>query len=977
MAQSLNEPLIQATALTVLGFTYSSSSQYAKAVSSYEQGLSVLQGREDQQDRTMKAALFTGLALNYVLVGEQKRGFSYFEKALTLKRELKDPGGEAQVLTAMGATYLQVGQSEKALEFDNRALAIARSVRDKTIEAMALGALGGAYRELGQNEKALECFNQELNLRQADGNESSISVSLNRIAGVYLNMADTVNAYKYFKQALQIKRDSSTLNNLGQLYAILGEFEQARSCYDEALSLTQADDDRIGQAATLSNIGALYLDLGEPQNAIDYYNRALPLMQAMNNPSGEASIVGLIGTALLGAGRKEEALTHYNRALQLSRGADRFGEVNALIQIGNTYSELGRKTQALNQYNLAMPIARTINDRLAIATIINNSGDIYRSTGQLKKALDSYEQALVIVREVGDRIKEVSTLGNIATTQKEMGDLAGSRTSIESALVVVELLRTKIGSQDLRSSFFAKEHSYYEFEIDLLMDLHKRSPAERLDLAALQIAERSRARSLYELLVESHANIRQGVDSQLLGRERSLQLQINAKEFARLRISRIPNTGEQATILAKETDALINELRQVDGQIRQSSPRYAELTQFKPLDVKEVQAQLDSETLLLEYSLGTPHSYLWVVSQTGLKSFALPAAKEINQAAQRFIEVLHGSTDFYSSDEPQAQTDNIVANAWRLSTLLLGPVASQLGEKRLVIVADDILQAVPFAALPDISVGKPGAANLQPLILRHEIVSAPSLSTLATLHTETNENKSWSKELFVLADPVFYGDDERMKPTAQNERKQQSSPVKIKRNGKQLERLKGSRTEAEGIRSLLPAIKVTTAMDFDASRSFLSSVDLGQYRYVHFATHGLIDTRRPELTSIVLSLVDETGAPQDGFYRAHEVYNLRLGADLVVLSACDTGSGKIVKGEGLIGLTRGFMYAGAKRVMVSLWAITDESTPDLMVSFYKKIILEGKRPAEALRAAQIEMWKGDKWKAPHYWAGFVLQGEWR
>jgi len=197
------------------------------------------------------------------------------------------------------------------------------------------------------------------------------------------------------------------------------------------------------------------------------------------------------------------------------------------------------------------------------------------------------------------------------------------------------------------------------------------------------------------------------------------------------------------------------------------------------------------------------------------------------------------------------------------------------------------------------------------------------------------------------------------------------------RDGEQLARLAYSRTEAEAITGLLPGDRVKKVLDFDANRALVNSGELSQYRYVHFATHGLLDSKHPELTSIVLSLVDQNGNPEDGFFRAHEVYNLNLPAELVVLSACETGLGKEVRGEGLIGLTRGFMYAGAPRVIVSMWSVNDESTSQLMSTFYRGMLKEGKRASEALRAAQLEMLKQPRWQAPRYWAPFVLQGEWR
>ncbi len=186
-----------------------------------------------------------------------------------------------------------------------------------------------------------------------------------------------------------------------------------------------------------------------------------------------------------------------------------------------------------------------------------------------------------------------------------------------------------------------------------------------------------------------------------------------------------------------------------------------------------------------------------------------------------------------------------------------------------------------------------------------------------------------------------------------------------------------TRQEAEQIFAIAPNAANLKAIDFKANYATATSGELGQYRYLHFATHGLLDSERPGLSALVLSLVDEQGKPQDGFLRAKDIYNLSLPAELVVLSACQTGLGQEIKGEGLVGITRGFMYAGAARVVVSLWSVNDKATAELMTKFYQKMLKEGQSPAAALRAAQVEMWKQKQWQSPFYWAAFVMQGEWK
>jgi CHAT domain-containing protein len=300
------------------------------------------------------------------------------------------------------------------------------------------------------------------------------------------------------------------------------------------------------------------------------------------------------------------------------------------------------------------------------------------------------------------------------------------------------------------------------------------------------------------------------------------------------------------------------------------------------------------------------------------------------------------------------------------------------------VVAPGALQYVPFASLP--------WTDATVLLSKFEIVSAPSASVIATVRRETKLRPPAAKVAAVFADPVFERSDPRVVlalegpvpavPVASPDTGPAAPLEHALRGlrairGSVLSRLPFSRREAEVIAALAPAGRALTATGFDASREAATSPRLSEYRIVHFATHAVLNTRRPELSGVVLSLVDRAGRSQDGFLRLHDVYNLSLGADLVVLSGCQTALGKDLRGEGLLGLTRGFMYAGAPAVLASLWQVDDESTAELMKRFYRAMLKERRPPAEALRTAQLEMMGNPRWSAPFHWAGFVLQGEWQ
>jgi CHAT domain-containing protein len=304
--------------------------------------------------------------------------------------------------------------------------------------------------------------------------------------------------------------------------------------------------------------------------------------------------------------------------------------------------------------------------------------------------------------------------------------------------------------------------------------------------------------------------------------------------------------------------------------------------------------------------------------------------------------------------------------------MLLAPVAAGLGNKRLLVVSEGALQFLPFTSLLD-------PRSLQPLLAEHEVVNLPSASTLSVLRRELVGRKPAPRAMAVLADPVFRADDPRI---AGRNGEAGGLPQEIQRSAgesglQDLVRLRGSRREAEWISSLAPAGSSLQALDFRASRATATSGELGRYRMLHFATHALLNSQHPELSGLVLSLVDERGRPQNGYLQAHEIYNLKLNADLVVLSACQTALGQDVRSEGVIGITRGFMYAGVPRVVASLWRVSDQATGELMRRFYEGMLARKLPPAAALRQAQLALSKDPDYAHPYYWAGFTLQGEWK
>jgi len=584
------------------------------------------------------------------------------------------------------------------------------------------------------------------------------------------------------------------------------------------------------------------------------------------------------------------------------------------------------------------------------------------------------------------------------------------------ALKTVETIRAgSLRADESRSTFLATTKDVYDEASSALAEMAlMNSPAGgSLNGAALnyaaesfKVTEESRARSLLDMLGEVNAQITEGVPPDLLKRKQDNLERQQAIAEELTGISLAPDQKQKPSQLEDELDKLETESDDIENQIRTASPRYAALTATQPLTLAEVQQKvLDDKTALLEYSLGADRSYLFAVTPTTVALFRLPARAEVDRLAtdfrgqlippklQRRIVGIDVAADpqrgLGLAQGPSENLAAFVAASNALYKTVVEPAAAVFGDQRLLVVADGALNYVPFEALVKTTDGA-DYASLSYLIKTNEVVYSPSASVIAAIRGQGN--RSAGRNLLVVADPVFSWNDPRVRgsalPGAADVRGiglglesavSDVSGEATPGEGFHLARLAGTRAEADEIAKIARGggSQADLWVDLNASEDNVRSRDVTNYRVVHVATHGLLDAERPQFTGVVLSLVgNKTG---DGFLRTDEIFNLKLGSPLVMLSACETGLGKEKRGEGVIGLTRAFMYAGAPTVGVSLWSVADKSTADLMTDFYKRLLsARSPEPASsAMRNAQLTMIAGKKYSAPFYWAPFVLVGEWR
>lgn len=962
-----------------------------------------------------------------------ERAVALFQEALTLWQTTKNRAEEARTLNEIGLLFDELGKKPEALEVYGQALTIWRETGNDQGQAEVLANSGKVLDDIGQKQKAIENYELALPLFRKVGDKTGEAITINNLGKVYNNLGEKVKALEYYTQALEALQQLGELQtvaavsiNLGVMYRSVGEFQKSLESYNRALAILENTKGSRPKAFALDAKGYLFDALGDKEKAFEYYEDALGMWKAIGNKQGEGVTLAHIGNYYASQGLTAQALDTYQQALALSEGAkDRKWIMFVLNFIGQALLQEQKPQEAARYHEQALEIARNLQDINLQAFSLNRLGQASLAQGDVEKALKSFQFALELSQRVGDGAEQADVLFGLAKVNIRQGKLEDARTRLEQVISLVETTRAQL-TQEFRTSYFGKSQPYYRLYIDVLMQLHKTNPTAGYDRQAFQVGEQSRARSLLELLSESGVNIREGADPKLVAQETELRQRLTGK-FERLaRLLTTQFTPEQEIAAKKEIDEVTEAYRQVQDQIRATSPHYAALTQPQTLTVEEIQhSLLDSKTVLVEYALAESRSYAWVVTPTEFLSFELPKQSEIEALAEEVYQLLRRPTvelsDFLPNRKLQLSGSNLhvpkekrnlkkylnelsivmTQDLERLAGIVLQPLAGKIGRGRVLIVPDGALQYIPFGCLPVKKASRSRQTASRLLVAQNEIVILPSASALSILRKETAGRATKPVSVAIVADPVFDPQDERFEGKSTVDSPSPTESVTLsaqkrihtrilereKEAGKigespdvvnlRIPRLPFTRVEADQISKLVGTENSARLVSFAANRQAIASGELSKYPYIHLATHGLIDADRPDLSALVFSLIDETGKPVDGYLRALDIYNLSLPAELVVLSACETGLGKQIKGEGMVGLTRGFMYAGAKRVIVSLWSVNDEATASLMTSFYRKMIRQKQSPAAALRAAQLEMLKNPKWKAPFYWAPFMIQGEFK
>lgn len=761
---------------------------------------------------------------------------------------------------------------------------------------------------------------------------------------------------------------ADTLANLGGMQRVFGRYDEAARSFSDSLSLGEQIEDVYVTGRALFGIGETYYSMGEIDLAAEYLRAALPKRREAANQRGEAAVLRYLGSIEYSQGNYAAALEFHEQSLRLATSPTDKSLVEVLL--AQDLVALGRYTEAAESANSARARAEAAGSMQLRADALEQFGRVQLAAAHPREAAESFEQALGVYTAQGLHGEQAHALNGLALAARATGDLQRAVEYGERALSHIENVRGDIADPRLRAFYLAARRDYYDLQIDLTMQLQARpdTPAEYIE-AALALSERSRARSLVDLLREAHVELNEP-NPELAARRARLYGSLGELRRQRDQRRLYGAKGAADESLESIVDELAkteNELNLLETEARTANPRRGSLTAPQPLSAAELRAALDEESVLLEYALGDERSYVWVVTREQARAVTLADRRTIEEVAKRVY------TGLRTPNSGPALTQDLRD----LADLVLKPVVPLLTKDRLLIAADGALQYVPFAALP-IAATDGGET---PLLATHEVVGLPSLSVLVSQRAEGSSAPP-SKAVAVFADPVFDRADPRIasvaaSPVVHSAQAQLATRSSALATGA-LARLPFSAQEAEAIASLVPENERFVAVGLQASRETLFGLSLRDYRLIHFATHGVIDTRYPDLSGLALSGFDADGAPKSGLLGLPDIYSLDLNADLVVLSACETALGRDIRGEGLLGLTQGFLYAGAKGVVASLWPVADRATAELMRRFYDHMLRDGLRPADALRRAQLSIAADPRWRGnPYYWSAFVLLGNWQ
>jgi len=930
------------------------------------------------------ASSYSNLGHVYFYRAQYDQALKSYQQALNIRRTAlgEQHPDVARSYNNIGNVYLMKGDYEQAIAFDKKDLAIKLATIGEQHMNTTLSylSLGSVYIEKGDYDEAIAVDKKALSiLLQIVGEQHpNVAMSYYNISDCYLKKGDYDQAIALGDKALSIilntlgKQDyraATCYILLGRAYFDKGDYNQALAFYNQALAIQRVSlgEQHFEVAATYHNMAAIYDDKNDYKKALVFHHKALSIRTAAlgeQHPNVADSYVGL-GVVHLHLGDYRQALAFYQKALSVD-----------LAVLGKHHP--------------------------AMALCYNNLGSVHELKGEYNQAIDLYQQAIqanlprfansdpYVAPPLDDLLSESELLNSL--TQKAQAfvgryaqshnqrDLEAAVANYEVAAQLIDQMRRGYKAEGSKLVWAGKATAIYDQAIQAALRLSRETQTAEFKNIAFLFAEKTKAAVMLEALSEAEARQFAGIPDSLLEKERQLRLDLAfyEKSLGEEQLRRQEADSAKTVLWQDKVFGLGQMYGALLEQFEQEYPDYYNLKyQSKTVSVPEVQARLlDDRTALVEYFTGKDSIFIFVLTKN---DFAIEVSARDSLFERRIAQLREGiiKKDFAQYTSP----------AHRLYQTLLEPVADKTGGRNLIIVPDGFLSAIPFETLLLKAVSaadsSKGYANLPYLVNEHTVGYAYSATLLQ--QEQSRKNRATKRDYLAFA-PVFanglpagtrggdffkenFAPDSSKTAAATTTRVRGYLPMTKKEVTGIFERFENS----YNIFERWFGNKARVYLEREANETKLKAGDLGEYRILHFATHGLVNKKNPKLSGLILS-PEDSASKEDGILHLGEIYNLNLNADLVVLSACETGLGQVAKGEGIIGLTRGFLYAGASNLLVSLWQVSDATTADLMVDFYDKMLGGMSKPA-ALREAKLQMIRRHaEYAKPYYWAPFILVG---
>jgi CHAT domain-containing protein/tetratricopeptide (TPR) repeat protein len=869
------------------------------------------------------------IGMTYQFQGDYEKALEYLERSLTVATENGDKRGIAKSLRGIGGVHWRKSNLSLALELYEKALPMAEETRDPDTQARLLGNIGLVVWNQGDFAKALDYYQRSLKIAEDTGIQQIAALNLFNMGLLYLNQGDLTKSHDSLQKSLELSRqlgdkglESVCIHGLGEVNRYVGNFVLAKEYFEKSLRLAQQTGEKRAQAYALEDIGMIDMETHNYSSALQYFQKSLTLFQELQ---------------------------------EQRKIADSF------VNIGEIHSRRGDQMRALEYYSKALSIHDSLGHKPGLANTYHMMGEAHYKKGDMLEAESDLQKAINIANDMGHSHTQWQSLYAMGLVLRDTGKTGEGLQALKEAINTVEKMRSELQSGEEKTAFLEEKVNLYQDTVGLLL-------ASGNVADAFEYVQKSKARGFLDMLAEARIDPDINLQSEYREKKRNLVKELVDAD-KNIQDERDQDSVDQAKLQRLQTkmDQLEVAYSDLILEIRKVNPRYADVRYPEPSKLAEARALLDDDSVLLEYLVGNQGSFLFAITTDGVKTFNLPKEERLTQQIKQIREaILKPEAEYQLTDQSHSK---YVKLSRSLYLNLIEPAASVLaGKKRIVIAPDGALNYLPFEAL--LTRGTKTEAidfsKLPYLAKEFEIQYVPSASVLASImKTDRNIPEEGQKALIAFADPLLRN------PPGSKGKAAGSNPA-VRGWVGTLSPIPNARTEVERIARLFPKDDVTVLTGSDASERNLKRMDLQKFRKLHFASHGLIDEEKPEYSALLLT--GESHGGEDGYLTMREVFDLKLNADLVVLSACKTGLGKEIRGEGVTGISRAFLCAGTPSVLVTLWDVYDRSTADLMTSFYRAHETRGMNKAAALKEAQVEMIRSKKYSHPYYWAPFVLIG---